>query len=110
VYRIELFSRAHYREGFVCGSEPLKAYFRQTARQQTERGISRTFVLVDASKPKPLLAFFTLNICQIQAERLSPELAGKLPRHVAGIKLGRLAMAVDWQRQGLGKMLPGPRM
>ena len=107
MYSIELLSRAHDREGFDCGSEPLNAYFRQTARQHTERGISRTFALVDedASEPKPVLGFFTLNICQIRAEQLPPELARKLPRDVAGIKLGRLAVAADRQRQGLGKLL-----
>jgi len=107
VYRIELLCRTHDREGFDCGSEPLNAYFRQTARQHTERGISRTFVLVDenAQEPKPVLGFFTLNLCQIRAEQLPPELARKLPRDVAGIKLGRLAVAADRQRQGLGKLL-----
>ena len=107
MYKIELLCRAHYREGFDCGSEPLNAYFRQTARQHTERGISRTFVLVDESahEPKPVLGFFTLNLCQIRADQLPPELARKLPRDVAGIKLGRLAVAADRQRQGLGKLL-----
>ena len=107
VYKIELLSRGHDREGFDCGSEPLNAYFRQTARQHTERGISRTFVMVEeeAGEPKPVLGFFTLNICQIRADQLSPELARKLPREVAGIKLGRLAVAANRQRQGLGKLL-----
>ena len=108
MYKIELLSRAHDREGFDCGSEPLNAYFRQTARQHTERGISRTFVLVEEGathEHKPVLGFFTLNICQIRAEQLSPELARKLPREAAGIKLGRLAISADRQRQGLGRML-----
>ena len=107
MYKIELISWAHDREGFDCGSEPLNAYFRQTARQHTERGISRTFVLVEeaAREPKPVLGFFTLNICQIRADQLSAELARKLPRDVAGIKLGRLAVAANQQRQGLGKLL-----
>lgn len=107
MYSIELLSRAHDRERFDCGSEPLNAYFRHTARQHTERGISRTFVLVDetAREPKPVLGYFTLNICQIRAEQLPLELARKLPRDVAGLKLGRLAIASNWQRQGFGQML-----
>ena len=107
VYKIELLSRGHDREGFDCGSEPLNAYFRQTARQHTERGISRTFVMVEeeAGEPKPILGFFTLNICQIRVDQLSPDLARKLPREVAGIKLGRLAVAANRQPQGLGKLL-----
>jgi hypothetical protein len=74
VYRIELLSQVHDREGFDCGCEPLNSYFQHTARQHTERGISRTFVLVeeDADEPKPVLGFFTLNICQIRADELAP--------------------------------------
>ena len=107
MHKIELLSRAHDREGFDCGSEPLNTYFRQTARQHTERGISRTFVLVDegAREPKAVLGFFTLNLCQLRAEQLPAELAHKLSREVAGLKLGRLAIAADRQRQGLGRIL-----
>lgn len=104
---LELLSRAHDREGFDCGSDALNAYLRHTARQHTERGISRTFVLVEsaAPEPKPVLGYFTLNLCQLAAVELPPELARKLPRQIAGLKLGRLAVAKDRQRQGLGQRL-----
>ena len=104
---LELLSRAHDREGFDCGSDPLNAYLRHTARQHTERGISRTFVLVEDSvpAPKPVLGYFTLNLCQLAAAELPPELARKLPREIAGLKLGRLAVSRDRQRQGLGQRL-----
>jgi ribosomal protein S18 acetylase RimI-like enzyme len=107
VYSVELLSSAHDREGFDCGSEPLNAYFRQTARQHTERGVSRTFVMVEegTGEPREVLGFFTLNICQLHSEALPPELARKLPREIAGIKLGRLAVATRRQRQGLGQIL-----
>jgi GNAT superfamily N-acetyltransferase len=104
---LELLSRAHDREGFDCGSDPLNAYLRHTARQHTERGISRTFVLVEdaATEPKPVLGYFTLNLCQLQAEVLPPEWGRKFPREIAGLKLGRLAVAKDRQRQGVGQTL-----
>ncbi len=105
--RIELLSRAHDREQFDCGSAPLNDYLKQTARQHTERGLSRTFVLVEenAAEPKEILGFFTLNICQLKTDHLPPGLARKLPREISGVKLGRLAVAKDRQRQGIGKML-----
>ena len=105
--KLELLSRAHDRDGFDCGSAPLNSYLRQTARQHTERGISRTFVLVDqdAAEPKPIAGYFTLNICQLRAEQLPAEVGRRLPREVAGVKLGRLAVATNRQRQGLGKLL-----
>ena len=105
--KLELLARAQDRDGFDCGSEPLDAYLRQIARQHTDRGISRTFVLAEESraKPQPIAGYFTLNICQLRAERLPPEVARRLPREIAGVKLGRLAIAKERQRQGLGKLL-----
>ena len=105
--KIELLTKSHDREGFDCGSEPLNSFLKQTARQHAARGISRTFVLVEetASEPKPILGFFSLNICQIKSETLSAEEAKKLPRDVSGIRLGRLAVSKTYQRQGIGKAL-----
>jgi ribosomal protein S18 acetylase RimI-like enzyme len=107
VRKIELLDKSHYRDGFDCGSEPLNLFLKQTARQHAERGISRTFVLVDegATAPKPIVGFFSLNICQIKSESLSQAEAKKLPRDVSGIRLGRLAVSKEHQRQGVGKML-----
>ena len=105
--KIELLTKSHDRDGFDCGSEPLNLFLKQTARQHAERGISRTFVLVDegASDPKPIVGFFSMNLCQIKSESLSPPEAKKLPRDVSGIRLGRLAVAKTYQRQGIGKIL-----
>jgi ribosomal protein S18 acetylase RimI-like enzyme len=107
VHKIELLAKSHDRDGFDCGSEPLNLFLKQTARQHAERGISRTFVLVDeaATAPKPILGFFSLNICQIKSESLTPAEAKKLPRDVSGVRLGRLAVSQSHQRQGIGKTL-----
>jgi len=107
VIKIELLTKSHDRDGFDCGSEPLNAFLKQTARQHAARGISQTFVLVDeqAAEPKPILGFFSLNICQVKPESLSPEEAKKLPRQISAVRLGRLAVARDQQRKGLGKIL-----
>lgn len=105
--RIEGLSKLHDRAGFDCGSETLNLFLRQTARQHAERGISRTFVLVDeeAPVPKPIVGFFSLNICQIKSDSLAADEARKLPRDVSGVRLGRLAVAKTYQRQGTGKIL-----
>ena len=105
--KIEPLGKSHDRDGFDCGSEPLNLFLKRTARQHAARGISRTFVLVEqgASEPKPILGFFSLNLCQIKSESLSAEEAKKLSRDVAGIRLGRLAVAKEYQRQGIGETL-----
>jgi ribosomal protein S18 acetylase RimI-like enzyme len=107
VHKIELLTKPHDRDGFDCGIEPLNLFLKQTARQHAERGISRTFVLVDegAPAPKPIIGFFSLNLCQIKSESLSADDAKKLSRDVSGIRLGRLAVAKAYQRQGIGKTL-----
>lgn len=107
MHKIELLAKSHKREGFDCGSEPLNLFLKQTARQHAERGISRTFVLVDeaAAAPKPIAGFFSLNLCQIKSASLTAPEARKLPRDVAGVRLGRLAVAKASQRQGIGKTL-----
>jgi ribosomal protein S18 acetylase RimI-like enzyme len=107
VRKIELLAKSHDRDGFDCGSEPLNLFLKQTARQHAARGISRTFVLVedDASEPKPILGFFSISLCQLKSASLSAEEAKKLPRDVLGIRLGRLAVAREYQRQGMGKTL-----
>ncbi len=107
MHKIELLGVTHDRDGFDCGSEPLNLFLKQTARQHAERGISRTFVLVDeaTTAPKPIMGFFSLNICQIKSESLTPQEAKKLPLDVAGVRLGRLAVAKAYQRQGIGKTL-----
>ena len=105
--KIELLAKSHDRDGFDCGNEPLNLFLKQTARQHAERGISRTFVLVeeDASVPKPILGFFSLSLCQLRAETLAPEDAKRFPRQVPGIRLGRLAVAKALKRRGIGKTL-----
>jgi GNAT superfamily N-acetyltransferase len=107
VRKTEPLAKFHDRAGFDCGSEPLNLFLKQTARRHASRGISRTFVLVDeaASEPKPVLGFFSLNLCQIKSESLSSEEARKLPRDVSGVRLGRVAIAKKLQGQCLGKTL-----
>jgi GNAT superfamily N-acetyltransferase len=107
VHKLELLAKTHDRNGFDCGSEPLNLFLKRAARQHAERGISRTFVLVDeaAAPPKPIIGFFSVNICQIKLESLTAQEAKKLPRNVAGVRLGRLAVAKTYQRQGIGKTL-----
>jgi ribosomal protein S18 acetylase RimI-like enzyme len=107
VRKIELLDQSHDRDGFDCGSEPLNLFLKQTARQHARRGISRTFVLVEetAGMPKAILGFFALNICQIKSVLLTSQEAKKLPREVSGVRLGRLAVAKEFQRQGIGHTL-----
>jgi len=105
--RIEPLDATHDRAGFDCGSEFLNGFLLQLARQHNERGVARTFVMVeaDALPPKPVLGFFSLSACDAQSIDLSPNLAKKLPREVPAARLGRLAVAKAMQGQRIGTVL-----
>ncbi|MGL5942136.1 MAG: GNAT family N-acetyltransferase [Waterburya sp.] len=102
---IELLNKSHNRNNFDCNSEALNRYLRQTARQHNQKGISRTFVLVDTEKPAIIIGFFTLSLCEVRTAKLTKELAKKYPSIVCGVKLARLAIDKNWQRQGIGEIL-----
>ena len=102
---IKLLDTSCNRNDFDCGSEALNRYFQQTARQHNKKGISRTFVLVDSEQPQTIIGFFTLAICEIRASKLPNKWQKKYPSAIAGVKLARLAVAKNYQRQGIGEIL-----
>ena len=100
--KIETVSRDHNRSGFDCGNDALNQYLKKIARQHLNKGISRTFVLVDDNMPTEVLGFFTLVSCEIFVDKLPRKYAKKYPSKAPPAKLARLAVAKDRQRQGLG--------
>lgn len=103
--KIEPLGRQHDRAGFDCGSSELNNYLRSTARQHLERGLSRTFVLIDEKAPTSIVGFFTLTSCEIRVETLPVKYAKKYPHRAPAAKLARLAVQVEKQRQGLGSLM-----
>jgi ribosomal protein S18 acetylase RimI-like enzyme len=99
---IEPLNKLHNREQFDCGVEILNHFLKATARQHIQKGISRTFVL---SEEERIIGFFTLTICEIKSEKLPSSFAKKYPSQVPGVKLARLAVDRQWQRQGIGEIL-----
>ena len=100
--KIEIISRTHNRQGFDCGRIDLNLYLQETARQQSEKGISRTFVLVTEENPSEILGFFTLASCEILVEKLPKKYAKRYPERAPAAKLARLAVAKHMQKKGLG--------
>jgi GNAT superfamily N-acetyltransferase len=100
-----LLDKRHNRDDFNCGNEALNQFLKQTARQHIQKGISRTFVLIDTEKPDIIISFFTLTLCEVRVEKLPPKFAKKYPSKVAGVKLARLAVDKAYQRQGIGEIM-----
>ena len=102
---IELLKKSHNRKLLDCGELALNEFLQRTARQHIEKGLSRTFVLVDSTQPSSIIGFFTLVLCEMGAELLPSKWAKKYPAVVPGVKLARLAVSLDYQRQGIGEIL-----
>ena len=100
--RIESINRDHDRSRFDCGNDKLNQYLKRIARQHLNKGISRTFVLIDDNIPTEILGFFTLAFCEIIIEKLPRKYAKKYPSRAPAAKLARLAVAKKRQRQGFG--------
>lgn len=102
---IELLDKRHNRDGFDCGNEALNQFLKQTARQHIQKGISRTFVLVDTEESETIIGFFTLTLCEVRFLKLPPKFGKKYPSKVPGVKLARLAVDKVYQRQGIGEII-----
>lgn len=103
--RIELLTRRHRRGDFDCGNPELNDYLRHTARQHTDKGLSRTEVLVEDEAPDIILGYVTMRLAEIVTDSLPPRYAKKYPAKAHGVKLARLAVARSRQRQGLGALM-----
>lgn len=103
--KIEPLGPQHDRESFDCGQPDLDDYLRRIARQHADKGVARTFVLVDDAEPGTVLGFMTLTLCEIVPSALPPKFARKYAHRVYGVKLARLAVSRSRQRQGLGALM-----
>lgn len=98
--------RQHDRNAFDCGSLPLNDYLRRFARQNHESGGAKTFVAVPPGDPSRVLGYYSISPGSIEFAHVPAQLTKKLGRYeVPVFRLGRLAISLTAQRQGLGSDL-----
>lgn len=91
---------------FECGSKPLDEYIRRYASQDVRKNVARVFVATPITDPNKLVGFYTLSAGSVSCSNLPTSLARKLPRYPVPVALiGRLAIAIESQGQGLGSIL-----
>ena len=101
IYTIELLQKHHNRADFDCGEESLNAFIKQFARQNSEKGLGRTFVAV-LSGDSRVYGYYTIASGTVRFDML-PE---KLPRYpIPVVLLGRLAVDNVAKGQKLGEGL-----
>jgi GNAT superfamily N-acetyltransferase len=88
--------KGHQRSEFDCGIESLNLFLKNYARQNDEKGLSRTFVAIRPGE-NTVHGYYSLSAASVSFEQV-PE---KLPRYpIPTAHIGRLA--VDRSRQGFG--------
>lgn len=102
-WREEPIGRHHDRKTFDCGSLELNDYLDRYARQNHETGGAKTFVAVSPSEPARVLGYYSISPGAIEFSRVPAGLTGRHGRYdVPVFRLGRLAVSVPMQGQGLG--------
>ena len=102
---IEVLTKKHNRTQFSCGDEALDNYLVKVARQHIDKGISRTFVLIDSAAPSDILAYMTITVCEVALAEVPEKSAKKYPAIIPAAKLARLAVSNQMQRQGYGQLM-----
>ena len=103
--KFELLSALHNRIDFDCGEESLNLYLNHFARQDSLRGLARTFIIRNKEIPI-ILGYYTLCSAAIEVQALPTKLLKKLPkRPVPVVRLARLAVDEQHQGQGYGELL-----
>lgn len=100
-FLVEPLRKEHQRFEFDCGIESLNMFLKNFARQNDEKGLSRTFVAV-RSGDSAIHGYYSLSSGSISFEQV-PE---KLPRYpIPTAHIGRLAVDRSSQGLGLGEFL-----
>lgn len=93
----------HDRASFACGEPSLDDFLKTKARRQ-QRSFGTTFIGSPAAAPLQIASFYTLANHSLDVTALPEALKRKSPYPKApATLLGRLAVATDFQGQGLGE-------
>jgi GNAT superfamily N-acetyltransferase len=98
--------KSHDRKTCDCGEAALNEFLQLYARPSHESGGAKTFLAIDDSDPKTVLGFYSLSPASIEYARAPKVVRAGLSRHdVPAFRLGRLAVDLKVQGQGLGGQL-----
>lgn len=101
---IELLQGRHDRKKFDCGKPPLNDFLQRQARQNADRNVGVTHVVVPNTGSEQILGYYTLVTRTIESSQVVDN--KNLPRGELGvILLGRLAVDKSAQGQGLGRRM-----
>jgi predicted N-acetyltransferase YhbS len=103
-WRVETLTSAHDRASFRSGRTEVDDWLRRNARQQQEKHLSSTRVLLDDGGS--VAGYFTLAVGHVDFSDLPPEEARKLPKRLLpAVTLAWLGVRQDLHGRGLGARL-----
>jgi predicted GNAT family N-acyltransferase len=105
--RITILDAQHDRASFTCGVESLDLYLKTQASQDLRRKANGVFVLTESGAPERILGYYTLCATALSQGDVPEAAKRHVPRYplVSATLIGRLAIAKEWQAQGLGAIL-----
>jgi len=104
---IELLAKKHDRDDFDCGKELLNNYLKNRAGQDIKRKLSACFVFAE-EETNCIQGYYTLSNNSIPLSSFPKKIKRKLPpsyHSIPATLLGRLAIDINFQGKGLGKIL-----
>lgn len=102
-WREESLARQHDRASFDCGVPALNEYLQRYARQNHDSGGAKTFVALSLETQNRVLGYYTISRGAIAFTQVPAAITKRLGRYeVPVFRLGRLAVAITAQGQGLG--------
>lgn len=106
-YLTEPLNPDHNRSGFSCGIDQLDSYIQKISKQDMKRFLTVVHVLTEENTSK-VIGYYTLSGLHIPRAMLPEDIIKKLPKGYSDLPatlLGRLAIDLKHQGQGLGEAL-----
>ncbi len=101
---VELLQAHHDRKSFDCGKPSLNEFLQKQARQNADRNVGVTHVVVPEAGSSRILGYYTIVTRTIDSAIVPKSV--RLPQGPIGVVLlGRLAVDLSAQGQGLGKRM-----
>ena len=104
-WREDPISKQPGRATFDCGDDALNQFLQRYARQGHQRGGAKTYLAI-SERDGRILGYYSISPASIAYERAPEVIQRNLPSHeIPVFRLGRLAVDVSVQGQGLGGQL-----
>ena len=98
----EAVSRRHDRKRFDCGDAELNRFLWEHARKNHEQGASKTFLAIRNDDDVTIMGFYALSPASVAFAQTPAIVRKGLPHYeIPMFRLGRLAVATDYQGKGL---------